>query len=129
MAHQASFPKSMCWLTNTDCILQDLLCANQAFLVGIAFEQVRAYHRFAVCSQCVAINAEIARTKGPETWALWQKCKELHTNDVNKKHISLFVSATLCNSTNYANEVFCCLYVMIRLWWSVRAIITEFKDP
>jgi hypothetical protein len=48
------------------------------------FEQVRAFHRFAVCSECVTYNDEIARAKGPANRDLWKMAKQAHINDVRQ---------------------------------------------
>jgi hypothetical protein len=47
--------------------------------------QIRAFHRFAVCSECVTINNEIARAKGPANLKVWKAAKEQHVNDVRLK--------------------------------------------
>jgi hypothetical protein len=65
-------------------IQQSNCCMEGVFHHGL-FVQVRAFHRFAVCSECVMYNNEIARAIGPANLKLWKAAKELHINDV--RHI------------------------------------------
>jgi hypothetical protein len=62
--------------------------------------EVRAFHRFAVCSECVVLNNEIARAKGPANLKVWKAAKEKHVNDVRSMlycHRGLFcLKVLLC---------------------------------
>lgn len=44
--------------------------------------QVRAYHRFAICSLCMDLNDEIAKAKTDAEVLKWQNAKQQHLNDV-----------------------------------------------
>jgi hypothetical protein len=65
--------------------IQQPYCSFEGVFPYGSFVQVRAFHRFAVCSECVLYNNEIARAIGPANLKLWKAAKEQHINDV--RHI------------------------------------------